>query len=110
MKSTEVKQMFDRVTYYQRLEKRANQLRMIIDTITEDDPTGPNGSGPFTGDWRESRKIESLLVRFTRTQGGSPPVTLDIGSLFIDAPSFGRHLEELLKKQLETIQAEMEKI
>lgn len=96
----------DAVTQSERL-KKYNQLTTLrtriykaIQTITENDPNGPHGQGPFTGNTRESRQVESMRIQFTETRGGAPPVEIWISDLNIEACELGRELEKLLRAGL----------
>lgn len=102
--------MEDRLRMYRALQSRAEQIRTAMDQLTTDRPEDPNKTGPFTANMRESRKIEGIDIRLTKTRGGSPPVEMSLHGLGIEAYEFRQHLITLLSAKLEAVQKEMEKI
>lgn len=83
--------------------ERRNLITYAMSELRRDHPDGPRGSGPFTGNTHESRQIESLSIKFTRTRGGSPPVSLSIDDLFVEAYEFSQFLLGKLQTQRDEI-------
>lgn len=110
MNSHDIKQAKERIARFEKLEKRRDDIRHAIRKLTENWEHGPCGQGPFTSNTRESRQIQSLCIQFTPTRGGAPRAELEIDNLFVEASSFGAELRRMLERELETIQAAMEKV
>ncbi len=109
MKTHEALEQEMRIEKYRILESIRTDITKAIDKINEPWPdTGPHGKGPFTGNSRETRKVKSLTIAFSKTLGGSAPVEIEIHNLYIPAPEFGEILEILLKEQLEIVNREIE--
>lgn len=106
----DAQQMETRLKTYRALEARAKQIRTAMDQLTTDRPEDPNKTGPFTSNMRESRKIEGIDIQFTQTRGGSPPVSMALFNLGIEAYEFRQHLMTLLSAKLDLVQAEMGKL
>jgi hypothetical protein len=100
MKAEEIKIMEQRISAYRLLQNAESETVHSIQCI-EEEPT------PFTGNARESRRINSIDVHFSKTEGGSPPVAKTI-SLNIAAHEFGQALTRILETRLINIRAQME--
>jgi hypothetical protein len=98
-----------RLKVYRALEKREEELLTAIEQITTNRTDDPNQTGPFTGNTRETRRIDSIHIGFTATLGRSPPVEMEIFNLGIEARLFGQALLVLLREKLEEVRNEMEK-
>jgi hypothetical protein len=109
MNAQESKAVETRLKAYRHLEIRQNQLRAAIDAITED-KGHPNETGPFTGNMRESRRINHMSFWFSETCGKSPPVQMTINDLGIEAYEFQRDLLTLLRAKKSEIEKEMERL
>ena len=110
MDEQEVKMQMGRVTKYRELEKVRDEIYAAIETITKDQKDGPCGQGPFTGNTRESRQVESMHICFTPTRGGAPAVNMSISGLHIEAWELGRAIEAMLRAKLEPINAAIAKL
>ena len=110
MNEQEAKLQSDRVEKFRKLDAVKTQIREAITKITEDCPTGPNGSGPFTGNTRESRRIQSMHLKFTATRGGAHAVELEIPELYIEANELWRAVEAMLRAKLKLVIEEIEKL
>ena len=111
MKENEVKEQTARIIKYQELERIRNEVLHALSVVTRPwVDTGPCGQGPFTGNTRESRRVDRMLIEFTATRGGACAVSTDIVNPHIEAWELGRVLESMLREKLKTINAEMEKL
>lgn len=97
----------ERIAKFRRLEERALNIRWALAAMEE---PKVQGSGPFTGNTRESRRVDAMRLCFSPTLGGAPAVELDLNALNISASSFGMWLERELRSQLESVTAEQEKL
>lgn len=110
MKAQQVSEMESKIVKFRALEKRQNEIYGALKMLTKDDPEGPCGKGPFTSNTRESRRIESLSICFTKTRGGAKATSMSIENLFIEAWEFENAIESMLRKQLKEVQGAMEDI
>jgi hypothetical protein len=110
MKEQEVKTQMARISKFRELEKVRDEIYAAIEAITKDQPDGPCGQGPFTGNTRESRQVQSLHFVFTPTRGGASAVEMKISGLHIEAWGLGKALESMLREKLAEITAAMEKL
>ena len=111
MDEQEVKMQMGRVTKYRELEKVRDEIYAALKAVTEPwKDTGPHGQGPFTGNTRESRQVESMHICFTPTRGGAPAVNMSISGLHIEAWELGRAIEAMLRAKLEPINATIAKL
>jgi len=99
-----------RVAKYRALDHTRNEIYAAIKAVTEDDPSGPCGQGPFTGNMRESRQVASMMLHFSPTRGGAPAVDMSVAHLNIEASELGRFIEARLRAKLELVNAEIEKL
>lgn len=99
-----------RLEKYKKLKDALGLAYSALEKFTKDWPHGPHGQGPYTGNTRESRQIKSMTIQFTPTRGGSEAVEDSITDMHIEAWEVGRALAGMIKKRIETIEAEMEKI
>lgn len=110
MKASEVKEQEERIRQYRALEKVRDEIHAAIDAVTKPWPTGPCQQGPFTGNTRESRQVDSMTIQFSRTRGGSEAVSTEIRNMHISAWELGAALKTMLEARWALVQAEMEKI
>lgn len=112
MKEHEVKEQMARITQYRALEELRNKLLKAQRALTSEDwkEKGPEGQGPFTGNFRESRQVDYVHLYFTPTRGGAAAVDLRIYELGLEAHELGSFLWEHLCKKIEAVTAEMEKL
>jgi hypothetical protein len=107
----EVKEQMGRITRYRELERIRNEMYAALTKVTEDwKGIGPSDQGPFTGNTRESRRVRSMHVWFTKTQGGADAVDIEIPTMHIEASALGQSLASMLRAKIASIEAEMEKI
>ena len=94
----------ERLSKYGKLCKARDELYKAREVITRPwTETGPCGQGPFTGNTRESRRIDSMSIKFTATRGGSPPVGEDIFNLHIEAWDFAKAVVGLIDDKLNEV-------
>lgn len=110
MTAQEKQQQQKRIEEMTKLEKVLEGLYSALRAITEDWPDGPHGQNPFTGNWRESRQVLEVSIKFTATRGGAAPTQIDIPAMYIEASDMGIDLQHRLRARIETIEKEMEKI
>lgn len=111
MNSQEQKLQLERTETYSRLEKKRDKLYAALEAVTADwKGVGPCDQGPFTGNARESRQVESMHIKFTPTRGGAPAVELEIKNMYIEAYELGNALKEMLQDKIDQINAAMKKI
>jgi hypothetical protein len=96
-----------RIEKYRILESAYNEASAALHSITD---TQASGQSPFTGNTRESRRVESIHIEFSPTRGGAPAASIDLYSLGIGALECEQAICGMLQKRLESISAEMEKI
>jgi hypothetical protein len=107
MTHPEMKLLEERGAKFRQLNERRIQINILLEKITAHDPTGPHGQGPFTGDTRESRLIDTLSIDFSPTFGGSPAVSQYLLGLNIRASVFGNFLEQQLRAELAKVEQAM---
>ncbi len=100
----------NRIAQYERLNAARNVLHAALKKLTEDDPDGPCGKGPFTGNTRESRVVSSITVFFTQTRGGAPATRIDIEGLAVEAFDLGKFLENSTRERITKINEEIDKL
>lgn len=100
MDDTEAKQLAGRITRFNQLKERAQHIRWALAAMEEPKVLM---SGPFTGNTRESRHVDSIRVRLTPTLGGAPAVEIELKELDVPAYEFGQWLRGNLERQLETV-------
>lgn len=110
MTHNESEQQKKRLAEYDRLSQAAQGFRDALNKIEADDPDGPCGQGPFTGNTRESRDVLSLEVFFSRTKGGSAPVKKYLDGLKLGAWKLRALLAEDLREKIKTLEAAIEAI
>lgn len=110
MDSRDAQQLEHRLQSYRKLESRYKEIRKAMDQLTTNRPDDPNMTGPFTGNMRESRQIDSIDISFTATRGGSPPCEISLHDLGIEAYEFKNHMMTMLGEKLNEVQKEMEKL
>jgi len=110
MEQKELNHQVGRIIKYRELEKIRNEIHAALKAVTEPWKDGPHGVGPFTGNTRESRQVESMFIIFTSTRGGAPGVDIKITNLHIEASGLGRALETMLNAKLAEVNAAMEKV
>ncbi len=110
MKSHEVVALRKKLVEFNALEERLKVVRELMHKIQADDPDGPCGQGPFTGNTRESRRADGLVINFTKTLGGSPAVSMSLMGLNIPAGKFEQFLLTELKIQEEKLTKSMDEI
>lgn len=108
MKANEVKTMTERLARFHALTARLNEINEALRIIRISDEDAPCGQTPFTGNTRESRRVDSLLICFSETLGRSPAVRLQISNMKISASNLGRFLETELDHDRLKITAEIE--
>lgn len=92
-------------------EKRLKQYRALVEIRDELDAALRGiATPPFTGNWRESRQVQSLTIQFTATRGGAPAVAMGLQDIHIEASDLGRALEILLQAKLTEVNGTIEKI
>lgn len=64
----------------------------------------------FTGNTRESRRIQSLHIEFTTTRGGAESKEIYANGLFIEAYAFGSYIKTAIQERIKLITEEMDKI
>lgn len=99
-----------RLVEYAQLKKVQDDLLQALETITNDDPAGPYGKGPFTGNTRESRRVNGMMINFSTTRGGAPEVNMSVRGLQVEAYEFGRWLEEKTRSRIAELGREMAEI
>ncbi len=110
MKSHEVVLLRKKLVAFNELETRLNAVNMLLNRIQADDPDGPCGQGPFTGNTRESRRVHDLTIGFTKTLGGAPAVSMSLSGLNIYAGKFEDFLVHELKIEAEKIAKAMDEL
>lgn len=104
MNSQEVKTQMARVERWKELCAIRDKYNGLLRLITREDPDGPCGQGPFTGNTRESRRVEAITVEFTATRGGSPRYpNMRLEGLDLEAFAFGSYLQSHLNKKIKEI-------
>jgi hypothetical protein len=101
MTDQEAKQQATRVEKYRSLNERLTQLLDLREQI------GTENASPFTGDYRESRQVQSLKIKFSKTRGGAPASDLTLSFLGINAYDFGQFLRKSIETQLAAIREEI---
>lgn len=112
MDEIESKLQAGRLAKYLELDRRRTEIYDALEALSSRPwaKTGPCGQGPFTGNTRESRRVESMEILFTSTRGGSPAVATSLRALRFEAYELGRALESMLTAQLDAVNAEMKKL
>lgn len=110
MKENEVKQQMARITQFRALERQRDEIYAALKKVTEDWKEGPHGQGPFTGNTRESRQVNSMHIRFSMTRGGADSVEIDIQGMHIEACELGQCLSRMLQAKIDELNAAMEKL
>ena len=110
MKEQDVKESMARISKYRALETLRDEISLALKKVTEPWAEGPSGQGPFTGNTRESRKVRSMIIRFTETLGGAAGVELEIPKMHIEAWELGQALEAMLREKLNAVNDAMEKL
>lgn len=100
----------ERLRQYEALSKVEEQVREAIEEIERPWPGYEGNQGPFTGNWRESRDIIRIEIEFSKTKGGGREASAEIENLGISASEFGQAILGMLRRRLETILAEKDKI
>lgn len=107
MKAEEIKTMMERIAKYNALET----IRQDINTSLNDIAFAniPFRDSPFTGNHRESRLVESIEIRFTKTRGGENATSINLTRLHgVEGCELGEWLKATLRKKLEAVNAEIE--
>ncbi len=111
MTTLEAEALRKRLAKFAALQNRRAQLNDTLNVITLDDPNGPCGQGPFTGNTRESRSIGYIKIYFTKTRGGSPETNMELYHLEgIEACDFSGWIQGKLRTQIKTIDEELAKL
>lgn len=110
MTSQDATHQSERLKKFRQLDELHTQTYAAMQKIRAGDPEGPHGQGPFTGNTRESRLVESLDIQFSPTRGGAPKTSLSLADLHIEAYEFARALLSMLEARLALLQAEMDKL
>lgn len=105
MNDQDVAFQFDRITRYKELKARAEQIRFSIQILEESSTTSP-----FTGNTRESRKVDRMTIVFTASEGGDVPVTRIFDALMIPATALHALLTAHLREQWKIVQEAMAKL
>jgi hypothetical protein len=100
----------ERLTKFRQLEEQRKNLYDAIMKIRDGGPR-VSGSGPFTGNARESRTVLHLRVSFSQTLGGAEMTSGDY-SLHgaAEACDLGNLLVEKLNAKLNAVKKAMEEI
>lgn len=111
MTAQEAKFQADRIFKYDKLKKLRDEAYEVRARLTEEwKENGPCGQGPFTGNTRESRKVNQLHIMFSRTRGGAREVEIKINNISIEASRLGRFLVSEVEARIASITAEIEKL
>lgn len=100
--------MTERLAKFSALTARLGEISATIQKMSTPEADAPCGQTPFTGNTRESRRLESVLLCFSSTLGGSPPVNLTLEKLKIPAGQIGSFIETALQNQRVKIVEEIE--
>lgn len=96
-----------RLAKFERLTSDLETFREALNKIESDDPSGPCGQGPFTGNTRESRDVYTMHIYFSRTKGGSPPVEMYIQGLELDALKLREVLVKDLREKIKALESKI---
>lgn len=108
MKAHEVKALTERIAKFNALTTRIAEIDDTLNKMRTPEPDAPCGATPFTGNTRESRRLNSVLLCFSRTLGGAPTVNISLEKLDIPASQVGNFIETALRNQREKITEEIE--
>ena len=108
MTNQEATMQISRVEKYKELCTRRDKFNELLHLIQRSDPEGPCQQGPFTGNTRESRRVNAITINFSKTRGGAPSVDLWLQGLELEAHEFGSYLQSHLNKQIKNINDEIE--
>lgn len=100
----------EKLDVYYKLAKRRGELSHVIDQLTCNREDDPNKTGPFTGNHRESRRIDLLHIEFSATRGRSPAVEITLNNLGIPAYEFQKALIIMVRTAIDEVIKEMDKI
>lgn len=103
MSPKEAEQQLLRLEQYNALTKESAKIVSTLNTLTRNDPDGPCQQGPFTGNYRESRTVETCRFFFSKTKGGAPAVDLTIHGIDVEACEIKDFLEGKLRKRLDDV-------
>lgn len=110
MTDNQAKQQRATLDRYETLSALRKKFQRVIDMVTASDPNGPCEQGPFTGNTRESREVEGMVMSFSKTKGGSEKVVMEIDGLNINAFEFGKFLCSQARAKLMSIEAEISQL
>ena len=112
MKSQDIPAMEKRIETFNKLNTRLSEINQIIDTLQAGDPLAPGGSGPFTGNARESRRVKYVSISLTATSGGasSPLKPTELHNPNIEAYGLSQFLISKMKEQKEAVVKAMEEL
>lgn len=102
MTGADVKIQQERIEKYNTLTERARAIHRALEAMEE--------PGPFTGNMRETRRVEAMQLRFSATRGGAPGITIDLRDLNVDANELGRWLDQKLRAEYESVQQQIAKL
>jgi len=108
MNDAEVPILCARLEKFKILKARRQEIINALRALTEDWKEGPCGQNPYTGNTRESRDVTSIYFKFSTTKGGAPPTDHTLSDLQIPAFDVRTMLEGILRKQLGTINTDIE--
>ncbi len=110
MNAQDVAMMQDKISRFQDLNSQRNELYEAIRIIDENNKGSLFQASAFTGNTRESRKVLSMTINFTRTLGGEAPTQVRIDDMHIDAWELGKFLKSQCQSKLDLVNAEIEKL
>lgn len=99
-----------RLSKYQKLKALRGKYRDALHVVTVNDPEGPHGQGPFTGNTRETREVLTMNLTFSKTLGGANMCGMQIEFPGIPAYDLGKFLKQQLEMKLNEIDKEIENI
>lgn len=95
-----------KISKFRELQAEEKKLYAAIENVS-----ASYSESPFTGNWREARRVTKLHLYFSGTNGGAPstdvPVPISPG---IDAFELSNFLKEALTRKLHTVQKHMKEL
>ena len=107
MTPDEVRVQTLRIEQFRALEQRERQ---ILGALADMEEPKIQGSGPFTGNTRETRRVINMRIDFSETRGKAPEISISLDSLHIEARELGDWIREKLTAQIKAIREERAKL
>jgi len=110
MTESEARTIESKVALFRKFYEKREELFKLMRELTEGDPDGPCGQDPFTGNTRETRRVNAITIEFSKTLGGDPEVKYHYSGFSISAYDLGQFLKLRVQDGIETLTKEIEKL